>query len=79
MECLTSSGSLACIGVNKGNIITFHHFDLLRGSVEDLLHKILVCLAGLGGATTVVSPIMEDVNQNVSLLVPMFAELAKCE
>ena len=74
-----SSGGLAFVGVNKGNTITFHHFDLLRGSVENLSNKILVCLAGLGGAKTDVSLIMEDVNLTVSSLVPLFKELAKCE
>ena len=74
-----SSGGLAFVGVNKGNTTTFHHFDLLRGSVENLSNKILVCLAGVGTATTVVSLIIEDVNQTVSSPVPTFAELAKCE
>ena len=58
MERLTSSNGLAFIGVNEGNIATFHHFDLLKVSVENPLNKILVCLSGLGTATTVVAPTM---------------------
>ena len=47
--------------------------------MENPSNKILVCLAGVGTATTVVSLIIEDVNQTVSSPVPTFAELAKCE
>ena len=61
-ERLMSSGGLAFIGVNKGNITTFHHFDILKGSVENPMNKILVCLAGLGTATMVVAPTVADVN-----------------
>ena len=61
-ERLASSDSLAFIGVNKGNITTFRHFDLLEDSVEKPSNKILVCLAGLGTATMVVAPTMADVN-----------------
>ena len=78
-ERLTSSDGLAFIGVNKGNITTFHHFDLLKGSVENPSNKILVCLAGLGRATMVVAPTMADVNQMVNLMVPTFDQLAKFE
>ena len=78
-ERLASSDGLAFTGVNEGNITTFHHFDILKGSVENPSNKILVCLAGLRTATMVVAPTMADINQMVNSLVPTFAQLAKCE
>ena len=78
-ERLASSDGLAFIGVNEGNITTLHHFNVLKGSVENPSNKILVCLAGLGTATMVVAPTMADVNQTVNSLAPKFAQLAKCE
>ena len=78
-ERLASSNGLAFIGVNEGNITTFHHFDILKCSVENPSKTILVCLAGLATATMVVAPTMADVNKQVNSLVPTFAQLASCE
>ena len=78
-ERLASSDGLAFTGVNEGNITTFHHFDILKGSVENPSNKILACLTGLATATMVVAPTMADVYQTVNSLVPTFAQLASCE
>ncbi len=79
IERLASSEGLAFIGVNEGNVTTFHHFEHLKGSVERPSNNILVCLTGLAAATMVVAPTMADVNLTVSSLVPNFDQLASCE
>ena len=42
IERLASSEGLAFIGVNEGNVTTFHHFEHLKGSVERPSNNILV-------------------------------------